>query len=176
MLTIKNLEERAKKIRLICTDVDGVLTDGKIYYYNNSKHSKSFDVKDGAGIKLLQNAGIPVAFISGLYSMATINRALDLKVIDCIVGESNKKQVLEQLCNKYKINQNEVAYVGDDLIDIPILNSVGLACCPQDAIPEVKRMSHWIIPISGGNGVIRAIAELILKSQGYWNNGLNFFT
>ena len=175
MLTVKNLEERAKAVRLICTDVDGVLTTGALHYCNDTVHSKSFNVKDGAGIKWLQSVGIPVAFISGLHSMATVSRALDLHVTDCIVGEQNKRQVFERLCKKYKLNNNEVAYIGDDLMDLPILISVGLACCPQDAVAEVRMASHWTIPVPGGMGVIRAMAELVLKSQGHWEKILDSF-
>lgn len=175
MLDIKNLEDRAKKIRLVCVDVDGVLTTGALHYCNDAIHSKSFNVKDGAGIKWLQNSGIPVAIVSGLYSPATTNRAKDLNISDCIVGESNKKKVLEQLCIKYKLSFDEVAYAGDDLIDLPILNMVGLACCPKDSVAEVRMASHWTVPLAGGTGVVRAIAEMILKAQGHWEKILRSF-
>jgi 3-deoxy-D-manno-octulosonate 8-phosphate phosphatase (KDO 8-P phosphatase) len=175
MLNVKNLEERAKKIRLLCTDVDGVLTTGALHYCNDAMHNKSFNVRDGAGIKWLQNAGIPVALISGLYSPATINRATDLHIADCIVGASNKKKNIEELCNKYNIRFDEVAYVGDDLMDLPVLNIVGLACCPQDAAVEVQMASHWTVPSPGGMGVIRIIAETILKTQGHWKKILDSF-
>jgi len=175
MLNIKSLEERAKKIRLLCTDVDGVLTTGTLYYHSSTTHSKSFDAKDGVGIKLLQRADIQVAFISGLYSLSTINRAADLQITDCVVGESDKKKIIEQLCKKYKLVSNEVAYVGDDLMDLSAIKSVGLACCPQDAVAEIRTASHWVVPVPGGRGVIRAIAEMILKTQGRWETALSSF-
>ena len=126
--------------------------------------------RDGAaGIKWLQRAGIPVAFISGLHSPATIQRARDLQVEDCIVGRLDKKPVLEQLCAKYGLEPGQVAHLGDDLADLPLLTAVGLACCPMDAVPEVQAAAHWVVPVSGGTGVLRAVAERILKAQGHWD-------
>lgn len=162
------LEQRLKGIRLVCTDVDGVLTTGALHYGDQPTHSKSFNAKDGAGIKLLQACGIPVAFISGLHSPATLQRAKDLKVEDCIAGRLDKGPVLEQLCAKYALRLDQVAHLGDDLTDLPLLTSVGLACCPQDAVEEVQAAAHWVVPVAGGMGVMRAVAERILKSQGHW--------
>jgi 3-deoxy-D-manno-octulosonate 8-phosphate phosphatase (KDO 8-P phosphatase) len=126
-------------------------------------------VKDGAAIKWLQKCGIPVAFISGLDSPATRNRAAGLAVEDCYVGHLAKRPALEQLCAKYGLEPEQVAHIGDDLADLPILTRVGLACCPQDAVEEVQRVCHWVVPIQGGCGTLRPIAELILKSQGLWD-------
>jgi 3-deoxy-D-manno-octulosonate 8-phosphate phosphatase (KDO 8-P phosphatase) len=165
---MNSLEERTRGIRLVCTDVDGVLTTGALHYGDGPTHSKSFNVRDGAGIKWLQRAGIPVAFISGLYSPATLQRALDLQVEDCIVGRLDKKPVLEQLCAKYGLRPEQVAHLGDDLADLPLLTSVGLACCPRDAVTEVQAAAHWVVPVAGGMGVLRAVAERILKDQGHW--------
>ena len=163
------LEARARAIRLVCTDVDGVLTTGALQYGDEPRHNKVFNVRDGAGIKWLQRFGIPVAFISGLDSPATIHRAWDLKVEDCFVGHLAKKPVLDQLCAKYGLRPEEVAHVGDDLADLPLLNEVGLACCPRDAVPEVQARCHLVVPVDGGHGVVRAVAELILKAQGHWD-------
>ncbi len=163
------LEERARAIRLVCTDVDGVLTTGALQYGDTPRHTKVFNVRDGAGIKWLQRYGIPVAFISGLDSPATVHRAWDLKVEDCFVGHLAKKPVLDQLCAKYGLRPEEVAHVGDDLADLPLLTQVGLACCPRDAVAEVKAQSHWVVPVDGGRGVLREVAEAILKAQGHWD-------
>ena len=165
---MKTLEERTMAIRLVCTDVDGVLTNGELHYGDQATHGKSFNAKDGAGIKLLQGAGIPVAFISGLASPATLQRAQDLKVVDCIAGRLDKQPVMDQLCAKYGLSLDQVAHLGDDLTDLPLLTGVGLACCPQDAVPEVKAAAHWVVPVDGGLGVLRAVAERILKAQGFW--------
>jgi 3-deoxy-D-manno-octulosonate 8-phosphate phosphatase (KDO 8-P phosphatase) len=166
---MQSLEERARGIRLVCTDVDGVLTTGGLRYGAGPSHDKTFNVRDGAGIKWLQRAGIWVAFISGLESPATLTRARDLAVEDCIVGRLDKGPVLERLCAKYGLRPDQVAHLGDDLADLPLLASVGLACCPRDAVAEVLAAAHWVVPVAGGRGVLRAVAELILKAQGHWD-------
>jgi len=166
---MKTIEERARAIRLVCTDVDGVLTDGTLLYGLDPRHTKAFNVQDGAGIKWLQRYHIPVAFISGLDSPSTVHRAWDLKVEDCFVGHLDKLPVLEQLCAKYGLRPEEVAHVGDDLADLPLLTRVGLACCPADAVAEVRERAHWVVPSAGGRGVLRAVAEGILKARGHWD-------
>jgi 3-deoxy-D-manno-octulosonate 8-phosphate phosphatase (KDO 8-P phosphatase) len=164
-----NIEERAKKIRLVCTDVDGVLTDGALHYGPDGGHWKSFYVRDGTGIKALQRAGIPVAFVSGLISNATMLRAKDLGIEDCFMGNADKISIIQSLCAKYGVAKDEVAHIGDDLIDLRALGFVGMAVCPQDAVPEVRLQADWVAPVDGGRGVIRAVAELILKSKGLWD-------
>lgn len=163
-----DLDQRAARIRLLCTDIDGVLTTGALLYGLEPGHSKAFHVRDGAAIKWLQRAGIPVAFISGLASRATENRAKELGVEDCFVGHLDKRPVLDQLCAKYGLTADQVAHLGDDLPDLPLLRRVGLACCPSDAVPEVKAACHWITSADGGRGVLREVAERILKAQGNW--------
>jgi 3-deoxy-D-manno-octulosonate 8-phosphate phosphatase (KDO 8-P phosphatase) len=163
------LEAKAARIRLVCTDVDGVLTTGALEYGEGPRHGKTFNVRDGAAIKWLQGCGIPVAFISGLDSPATVNRARDLEVVDCHVGRLAKGPVLDDLCGKYGLQPDQVAHVGDDLADLVLLRRVGLACCPRDAAPEVLAMAHWVVPVDGGRGVLRAVAEAILRSQGRWD-------
>ena len=166
---MKTLEERARGIRLVCTDVDGVLTTGALHYGQEAVHTKVFNVRDGAGIKWLQRFGIHVAFISGLDSPATLHRARDLKVEDCFAGHLVKKPILDQLCAKYGLRPDEVAHLGDDLPDLPLLRAVGLACCPEDAVDQVKAAAHWTVPVQGGHGVLRPVAELILRAQNHWD-------
>ena len=131
-------------------------------------HTKAFHVRDGAATKWLQRAGIPVAFISGLDAAATRYRAEDLGVVDCFAGHLDKLPVLEQLCAKYGLAYDQVAHLGDDLPDLPLLSRVGLACCPSDAAPEVKDVCHWVTEVPGGLGLLRLVAERILKAQGRW--------
>lgn len=164
-----DLTARAARIRLVCTDVDGVLTDGSLHYGDFQGHAKAFHVRDGAGIKWLQRAGIPVAFISGLDSPATWNRAKHLGVEDCYAGHLAKLPVLDELCAKHGLAYDQVAHVGDDLHDLPLLSRVGLAACPEDAVPEVLEVCHLVVPLRGGRGVLRAVAEAILKAQGRWD-------
>jgi len=150
---VDDLDLRATKIRLLCTDIDGVLTTGALHYGTAPGSDKAFHVRDGAAIKWLQRSGIPVAFISGLASNATENRARDLGVEDCFAGHLVKGPVLDQLCAKYGLT---------------LLRRVGLACCPADAVPEVKAACHWVADVPGGHGLLRLVAERILKAQGRW--------
>ncbi len=163
-----DLRSRASHIKLLCTDVDGVLTDGSLHFGAESGHTKAFNVRDGAGIKWLQRVGIPVAFISGLDSPSTWQRAAQLEVVDCFAGSLDKLPILEQLCAKYGLKVEEIAHIGDDLQDLPLLRRVGLAACPMDAAEEVLATAHWTVPLRGGRGVLRTVAEELLKAQGQW--------
>ncbi len=170
-----DLDLRAAKIRLLCTDIDGVLTTGALHYGKEPGHTKVFHVRDGAAIKWLQRSGIQVAFISGLASEATENRARDLGVEDCFAGHLDKGPVLDQLLAKYGLSSDQIAHLGDDLPDLPLLRRVGLACCPSDAVDEVKAACHWVTPIPGGQGVLRLVAERLLKSQSRWSTILSHY-
>lgn len=164
-----DLHERLARVKLLCTDVDGVLTTGLLHYGLESGHTKAFHVRDGAATKWLQASGVPVAFISGLATPATRLRAMDLGIEDCFMGRLEKLPILDQLCAKHSLDYARIAHIGDDLHDIPLLRRVGLACCPDDACDEVKAACHWVIPVSGGRGVLRAVGEAILKAQGKWD-------
>ncbi len=168
-----DLDIRAAKIRLLCTDVDGVLTDGGLHYGAHPGHTKVFHVRDGAAIKWLQRAGIPVAFISGLASPATDHRAMDLGVTECFAGHLDKKPILDDLCARHGLAYDQIAHLGDDLADLPLLRRAGLACCPSDAAEAVRSACHWTVPVPGGRGVLRAVAERILKAQGRWDETLD---
>jgi 3-deoxy-D-manno-octulosonate 8-phosphate phosphatase (KDO 8-P phosphatase) len=167
---MNTLNERARRIRLLCSDVDGVLTEGALHFHGEGGHTKSFNVRDGAGIAYLQRCGVKVAFISGLDSPATWARAKHLGVADCFAGNVAKGPILQQLCEKYGLQLDEVAHIGDDLADLPLLDQVGFACCPQDAVEEVQKACHWVVPVAGGKGVMRAVAERILKARGQWDD------
>lgn len=167
------LQERARAIRLICTDVDGVLTTGHLQVESDGTHTKAFHVRDGAATVYLLRSGIKVAFISGLDSPSTWARARHLGVEDCFAGNLAKGPILDQLCAKYGLGPEQVAHLGDDLPDLPILRRVGLACCPQDAVDEVRQACHLIVPLGGGQGVLRPVAELVLKAQDLWESVLD---
>jgi 3-deoxy-D-manno-octulosonate 8-phosphate phosphatase (KDO 8-P phosphatase) len=164
------IQERARAIRLVCTDVDGVLTTGHLHFGGDGAHTKAFHVRDGAAIVYLRRCGIKVAFISGLDSPSTWARAKQLGVEECFAGDLAKGPILAQLCAKYDLAPEQVAHLGDDLPDLPILRRVGLACCPEDAVAEVQAACHFIVPVMGGQGVLRPVAELILKAQGQWDS------
>lgn len=162
-----DLEQRLRSIRLVCTDVDGVLTDGTLVY-GAEVHTKDFNVRDGSATKWLQESGLQVAFLSGLDSPATARRARDLGVEHCIMGRLDKVPALADLCARLGLSFEQVAHIGDDLHDIPVLRRVALGCCPADAVPEVKAAAHLVLGTAGGRGAFREAAERILKAQGLW--------
>lgn len=170
------LTARSAGIKLIIFDVDGVLTDGKIIIGGSGELFKSFDAHDGLGISLLRLAGIKTAVITGRTSQIVNLRSAELKIDAVYQGETNKLKALCDLQKKYAVDLSEIAYVGDDLMDIPVLQSVGFACAVNNAVKEVKAVAHYIADKSGGNGGIRQIAEFILTAQGKWDGIIASYT
>jgi 3-deoxy-D-manno-octulosonate 8-phosphate phosphatase (KDO 8-P phosphatase) len=162
------VKERAKAIRLLILDVDGVLTDGSLYFDAKGEALKVFHVRDGHGIKMLQKAGIEVAFLSGRRSDAAYHRARELGVNRFHEGLRDKVAVLEEIMAALNIEAVAVAAMGDDLVDLPHLRRVGLAVAVADAAPEVKAAAHWVTNLTGGRGAVREVCELLLKAQGKW--------
>ena len=161
------LSKSLNKIKLLVVDVDGVLTDGKIYLNSNEEELKGFDVKDGLGLKLLKESGIKVAFLSGSKSVVTKIRAKNLEIDFCEIGVKNKKLVLSNLQKQIGIDKSETVYVGDDLNDIPVKELVNLFFVPRDASEHLLSISDLILSKNGGNGAIRELSERILKSNGF---------
>jgi len=160
--------ERAQFVRLLILDVDGVLTDGSLYFDAKGEALKVFHVRDGHGIKMAQRAGIEVAFLSGRRSDAAYHRARELGVNRFHEGLRDKVAVLEEIMAALKIQYPEVAAVGDDLVDLPHLRRVGLAVAVADAAAEVKAAAHWTTSLPGGKGAVREVCDLLLKAQGKW--------
>lgn len=160
------LINKAQKIKLIAFDVDGVLTDGSITYTDNGVEIKTFNAKDGQGMSMLADAGYITAIITARTSLIVEKRAKDLKVNHIYQGAKNKLLALSELMEMYSLNFESVAFVGDDFPDICILDTVGLACCPFDAVDEVKSVCHLITSQNGGHGAVREVANLLLKSSG----------
>ena len=156
-------------IKLIIMDVDGVLTDGRIILDDNGVEYKFFDVKDGHIFHIAFNFGIKIALISGRYSKVTQIRAEQLGVEDVFQNQHNKMDAYRQLKGKYGIKDDEIAYIGDDVIDIPPMIACGFAACPADAVEEVKKVSDYVSPFCGGRGAVRDIVELIFKKNGLWD-------
>ncbi len=156
-------------IRLFATDVDGVLTDGRIYIASDGTEMKAFHVRDGSAIKYAQRAGIPVAFITGRSSALVDQRAKELGVKDVFQGAIDKRIPFAELLERHGLTAREVAYVGDDLLDVPILRQVGFAVAVADARPEVIEVSHVVAEAKGGEGAVREVVETILKAQGLWD-------
>lgn len=164
-----NLIDKAKKIRLLILDVDGVLTDGRVIYGDNGQEYKCFDVKDGHGLRLAKGAGLIIAFVSGRKSPTVEMRARDLGA-DVVMQEvHDKHQAYEAILKSFELKDEEVAYVADDIVDLPVLRRVGLSVAVADAVPQVKRACVWVTKKVGGRGAVREVVELILNAQGKWD-------
>jgi 3-deoxy-D-manno-octulosonate 8-phosphate phosphatase (KDO 8-P phosphatase) len=161
--------ERARKTRLLMMDVDGVLTDGRIIQDSHGQELKVFDVKDGHGIVMAHRAKLQTALISGRESETTVRRAQELGIALVFQKTWNKLEVYEKILDDTKYTPDEVAYVGDDLVDIPLLRRVGFAVAVADAVDEVKATAHLITQRPGGRGAVREVIELILRAQGHWD-------
>jgi 3-deoxy-D-manno-octulosonate 8-phosphate phosphatase (KDO 8-P phosphatase) len=169
----KKITCAAKKIRLLALDVDGVLTDGGIILDSRGNETKAFHVRDGHGIKMLQAAGICVAFITGRSSRAVARRAAELNVTDVFQGSNSKLIAYAQLLEKYGLTDSEVAYMGDDIVDIPLLKRVGLPVVVSDATAEARKHAVLITKNKGGQGAVREIADLLVKAAGKWKELVN---
>ena len=163
------MEERLKKIRLLLLDVDGVMTDGRIIFDSNGVESKFFNVKDGHGIKMLQRAGIEVGIISGRESKVVANRATELGIERVFQKATDKLSPYLKILADTGLVDGEVAFIGDDLIDIPVLKRVGFAAAPADAVAEVLPFAHFVTRNPGGFGAVREISDMLLRAQGKWD-------
>lgn len=159
-------QERAKKIKLFATDVDGVLTDAGMYYSNLGDELKKFNTRDGMGIRLLQEAGIITAIITTECLELVKRRGVKLGINEVHLGAKNKIEVLKSILPKYNVTLEETAYIGDDLNDLSILREVGLAVTVADGMKQNKAIAHYITERKGGEGAVREIAELIIEAQG----------
>ncbi len=162
------VDKKAAKIRLLILDVDGVLTDGRIVINDRGQELKTFHVKDGQGLRLLMDAGIGVALISGRASGAVRHRAEDLGIEGIHLGIKEKDALLEALLSEKGLQAEQVCCVGDDLPDLAMFAHAGLRIAVSDAAPELKEAAHWVTHKSGGMGAVREVCELILKAQGKW--------
>ena len=159
------LLERASRIRLLVLDVDGVLTDGRLYFDNQGNELKAFNTRDGLGIRALQSAGAVLALITGRQSEIVKRRAANLGIEHVYQGSNDKLEAYNELLAITGFDEQQVCYAGDDWIDIPVLDRVGLAVTVADADEVVKNRVHWITPRAGGYGAVRDICELILVAQ-----------
>jgi len=160
------LRRRAAAVRLVALDVDGVLTDGRLYFGARGDAMKSFHVRDGHGIRMLQQAGIELALITGRTSGIVAARARDLDIRHVLQGQRDKHAALRRLLQRAGHGFEACAYMGDDWPDLAVLAAVGLAATVADAPEEVRRSVHWIAPSPGGGGAVRDLAGLILRAQG----------
>jgi len=154
-----------QKIEIIAFDVDGVLTDGSITYTDNGSEIKTFNAKDGQGMVMLVREGLITAIITARESKVVELRAKELGVTHVYQGCKNKVAALQELVEQYSVDYSNVAYMGDDLPDLCVLEKVGFACCPADAVDEVKRICHYVAKKGGGKGAVREMTDIIIKTK-----------
>ena len=168
------IDERAKKVRLLILDVDGVLTDGRIIYDNFGDELKFFNVHDGFGMSLLYKAGIKSVIITAKKTRIVKRRAGDMHIA-ALYSSYKKLSVYRKVLKRFSVKHEEVCYMGDDLMDLPVMKKVGFAVAPPNAIEEVKNSSHYITRKEGGQGAVREIIDIILKSQGLWDKAISSY-
>lgn len=165
-------EERARSIRLIVFDVDGVLTDGGLWYGPDGELMKRFDVKDGHAIVLARLAGLPIAILTARTSSIVETRAKELGIAKVFQGRKEKGPALEELCRALGVPPDKTAYMGDDVNDLPAMAQCGLTACPSDAVAEVRAAVHFVSAHAGGRGAARELIELVLKQTQRWEHAL----
>lgn len=171
-----SVQARARRIRLILLDVDGVLSDGTVIMYADGSESKAFHIRDGAAIVWAQQAGIKVGLLSARISAATTHRAAQLGITLIAQGVASKSAEFERILSDSALQAEAVAYMGDDLLDIPVLRRAGLAGAPADAAAEVRAQAHWVSASGGGRGAVREFIELVLRAQDEWDGIVEDFS
>jgi 3-deoxy-D-manno-octulosonate 8-phosphate phosphatase (KDO 8-P phosphatase) len=172
---MKDILDKAKKIELVIFDVDGVMTDGSLFMGDDGQEYKAFNSLDGHGMRMLQEGGINAAIITGRKSQVVEHRMKDLGVSRVYQGYRDKIPAYEALMDDVGLTTEQVAYVGDDVVDLPIMTRVGFAIAVQDAHPYVKKHAHWITQHNGGQGAVRDVCELILEAKGLLSQTLESY-
>jgi 3-deoxy-D-manno-octulosonate 8-phosphate phosphatase (KDO 8-P phosphatase) len=166
----KNIIGKIKAVRLLILDVDGVLTDGRIIMDDEGRETKNFNVKDGHGLKMLIRYGVDVVLLTGRRSLVVEHRAKDLGIAEVHQGSHDKVAIFREICKNRSLDSEHVAYIGDDIVDIPLLKRVGFSAAVSDATEEVKRSVDYVATKTGGNGAVREVSDLILRCQGQWTD------
>jgi 3-deoxy-D-manno-octulosonate 8-phosphate phosphatase (KDO 8-P phosphatase) len=164
-----SVTERAARIRLLLFDVDGVLTDGVVVIHADGTESKGFHIRDGAAIVWAQRQGLRIGLLSARASEATAQRAAQLAIRLVVQGVASKASAYEQILRDSGLADEAVAYMGDDLVDLPVLVRAGLASAPADAAHEVRERVHWVSSAGGGRGAVRELIEMVLRAQSRWD-------
>ena len=162
------MNEKLKHIELLLLDVDGVMTDGRIIWDANGTEIKFFNVKDGHGIKLVQRAGIQVGIITGRVSPVVDLRAKELGIEILYQGSLRKQESYDEIKRRTGLSDHQIAYMGDDVIDVPVMRRVGFSAAPADALPEVLKVADYVARARGGWGAVRELCDLLLKGRGMW--------
>lgn len=170
MYELAEIERRAARIKLLLMDCDGVLTDGRIQLIGDADEQKSFHTRDGHGLVLLHRAGLSSGIISGRTSSAVTRRARDLSITYLRQGALDKIRDFEDLLAEAEIEEAEVAFIGDDVTDIPLMERAELAVAVADAARETRAAAHYVTQLPGGYGAVREVTEIILKAQGHWDD------
>ena len=164
-----SLQSKAAAIRLILFDVDGVLTDGRVIVHADGSESKTFVIRDGIAMVWAQRSDVKVGLLSARNSPTTPHRAAQLGITLVHQGVSSKLEAYERILDAERLTDENVAYMGDDIVDLAVLSRVGLSCAPADAVPEVRSRVDWVSRFNGGDGAARELVELILRAQGTWD-------
>ena len=164
------VEDKAARVRMLLFDVDGVLTDGVVVIHPDGTESKGFHIRDGSAIVWAQRAGFAIGLLSGRASPATSHRAAQLSISLVVQGVANKLTAYEEILRDASLEDAAVAYMGDDLLDLPVLERVGLSAAPADAAPEIRRSVDWVSVARGGHGAVRELIELVLRAQHRWDD------
>ena len=164
----KKMKEKLKEIKMLILDVDGVMTDGKIIMDDEGRQLKNFDVRDGHRLKIIQRYGIKVAILTGRKSEVVNHRAYDLEIKEIYQGALNKKEVFQEILLRHNLAASAVAYMGDDIIDIPVLRQVGFSAAVADAVDVVKKSVDYVTRNKGGHGAVGELCEMILRAQNKW--------
>ena len=172
---MQDVLEKAAQIKLVVFDVDGVLTDGGLFFGDDGQEYKAFYSRDGLGMKLLQQTGVEIGVITARNSMVVEHRMQNLGIVNVYQGKLNKLDAFQHMLAKLAIGAKQTAYVGDDVVDLPVMQQAGLAIAVQDAHPFVKQHAHWITQHGGGRGAARDVCELIMQAQGTLDAQLNSF-
>lgn len=167
-LSFEELEHRARQVRLLLLDVDGVLTTGAVEILSSGGEGKSFYIRDGIGLLWARREGLEVGLLSGRPSDVTTRRAEELGIRILVQGSNDKRGGYQEILTSHGFADSEVAYMGDDVVDLPILGRVALATAPADASDEVRARVHWVSRHPGGRGAVRELVEMILTAQGRW--------
>lgn len=168
-----SIQAKAAVVKLLLFDVDGVLTDGKIMLHPDGTESKQFDIKDGTGLVWAQRAGLKVGVLSARSSAATAQRAAQLGITIVHQGVASKVRAYDVILRQHGLEDADVAYMGDDVLDLPVIARVGLSGAPADAVEEVRSRVDYVSRARGGAGAARDLVELVLKSQNRWNELLD---
>lgn len=168
MRVTADVADRARRVKLILMDVDGVLTDGRIILQAELDEAKGFDSRDGVGIRLAQRAGLATGVITGRLSIATTRRTAELKMDEFHQRVFRKEEVFDSILKARRLSASAACFIGDDLVDIPIMRRAGLAAAPADARPEALAAAQFVTSRDGGRGAVREVIDFVLKVQGQW--------